>query len=103
MKITTVIAAAAALVASTISVSAAIAAPASNEVRVSVAGINLGSPAGRAVLENRIKQAAEMACGVDKSDRQLAVIVETNGCYDAAVSKAHADVANLGRAVLASR
>lgn len=103
MKITTIIAATVAVIASTISISAAVAAPAANQVKVSVADLNLNSTAGQATLERRIKQAAVQACGVDKAERQLGVLQEANRCYDTAISQARVSVAAINPPVLASR
>lgn len=103
MKITTIIAATLAVVASTISVSAAVAAPVTTEVKVSVADLNLNSTAGQASLERRIKLAAVQACGVDQNERQLGVKQETQHCYDTAISQARVSVAAINPPVLASR
>lgn len=103
MKITTIIAATVAIVASTISVSAAVAAPVTTQVKVSIADLDLASTAGQASLERRIKQAAVQACGIDKSERQPGVRQDANRCYDTAISQARLDVAAINPPVLASR
>lgn len=98
MKIITIIAAAAAIVATSASAD-----PVRTKVAVSYADLNLDSAAGKATLARRIDTAAGKACDVDSNERNLRSRQLTNECRHAAVAKASLIIASVTAPVYASR
>jgi UrcA family protein len=80
-----VAAAAVALGATTATVSPAFAAP--NQILVQHEDLNLGSAAGRAVLEARIDRAASIVCGT-ALNIELDIAAEVAACRGAAIAAA---------------
>ena len=62
-------------------------AEASHSVRVSYAGLNLGSSEGQSTLQRRIVYAARIACEIEDS-RELALASATRQCRNDAVAGA---------------
>jgi UrcA family protein len=99
MKISTIIAAAAVVLITT----AAGAEPVKTQVQVRYSDLNLASPDGKATLAKRIEIAANTACDVDPSQRDLAVIAEASRCHAQAIATANVAIASVTAPVLASR
>lgn len=103
MKISIIVSAAAAIIASSVCVSAATAAPAPNSVRVSVADLDLSSPTGQATLDRRISQAARQACGDAAVERDLAMQFNMGRCFNTAIEKAKLDASRMNASTIAMR
>jgi UrcA family protein len=103
MKITTIVSAAAAIIASSVCVSAATAAPAPTSVRVGVADLDLTSLAGQAVLDQRISLAARQACGNAAVERDLAMRFNMSRCFNIAIEKARLDADRMNAPTIAMR
>lgn len=89
----TLIAAAAALVATVVQPALA-AAPASAPSRtVYVADLNLGSTAGRATLDSRLRFAAKAVCEIGNGRTTLSETVAAQSCYRKALNAARNDYA----------
>jgi UrcA family protein len=99
MKISTIIAAAAVVLFTT----AAGAEPVTTHVQVRYSDLDLASASGKAELATRISVAANQACGIDASQRDLALFSEASRCRSQAVRSANIAIASATAPVLASR
>jgi UrcA family protein len=72
----------------------AVAAESDTRVKVGYADLDLGSPAGAAVLYGRIKLAARKVCSPTPDPRELHRYGIWNNCYQTAISNAVATVAS---------
>lgn len=82
---------------------AAAAQPEPFAAKVSHAGLDLSSAAGKQAMERRIKQVAEQLCADVKSERIRTLREENARCTRETVANANAELARLTPAVLASR
>lgn len=103
VKIITVTAAVAALIASAICVTAATAAPAPNQLRVGVADLDLDTSVGTMALDRRIRLAAGQVCAEAAHQPDLVMRACTRTCIDATVEEARADASRLRRSVVVMR
>jgi UrcA family protein len=71
--------------------------------KVSYAGLDLSSQAGREVMERRIKQAAEQLCGDVKTERLRTVREETARCVRETIAGTKFEMARPASVVVASR
>jgi UrcA family protein len=69
---------------------------------VSFAGLDLNSREGRAILERRIRSAAETLCATD-GDRTVDAALRRHACYKAAVASGLDQMAKISEERLAQR
>lgn len=97
----------AAFIAAGICVAGATAAAAAEPVpfsaKVSYAGLDLSSAAGKEAMQRRIKQMAEQLCGDVKTERLRTLREEKARCTRETVANANGELARLAPEVLASR
>jgi UrcA family protein len=72
-------------------------------VKVSYAGLDLSSDAGRQVMERRIKQAAEQLCGDTQTERLRTVREETARCVRETIAHTKFEMVRPASVVVASR
>lgn len=103
MKISTIVSAVAAIIAASVCVSAATAAPAPSEVRVGVADLDLSVAADRMVFDHRVAAAAHQACGDEARDFDRSARINTGLCFRTAIERANADAGLMRPTAIALR
>jgi UrcA family protein len=71
--------------------------------KVSYAGLDLSTAAGKEAMERRIEQAAEQLCGDIKTERLRTVREENARCTRETIANAKIELTRVAPAVLASR
>jgi UrcA family protein len=77
--------------------------PAPFTTKVSYAGLDLSSDAGKATMERRIAQAAKQVCGFVPTEKLLTVRAERIRCTRETSAAASAELARVAPTVIASR